>query len=71
MNAKKDIDQEMLPEYSFDYSKSKKNRFATTETLITVTLDSDVAKVFTTAESVNKALRAILSALPPQQIATH
>ena len=71
MNAKKDIDQEMLPEYSFDYSKAKKNRFATTETLITVTLDSDVAKVFTTAESVNKALRAILSALPPQQIATH
>lgn len=69
MNNNEDTEQNMLSEYPFDYSKAKKNRFATTESLITVTLDTDVAKVFTTSEAVNKALRAILSALP-QQIAT-
>ncbi len=31
---------------------------------ITVTLESDIAKVFKTSEDVNKALRAILSAIP-------
>jgi len=69
MNNNEDTEQEMLSEYPFDYSKAKKNRFATTDSLITVTLDTDVAKIFTTSESVNRALRAILSALP-QQIAT-
>jgi len=57
-------DTDMLPEYDFDYSKSKPNRFAELKSSITVVLDSDVAAVFTTSEAVNKALRAILSALP-------
>ncbi|WP_353573288.1 hypothetical protein [Candidatus Albibeggiatoa sp. nov. BB20] len=44
----------------------KPNRFAKQQEQITVTLDTDIAKVFQTSESVNKALRAILSALPEQ-----
>jgi hypothetical protein len=57
-------DDDMLPEYDFDYLKSKPNRFAELNSGVTVVLDSDVAAVFTTSEAVNKALRAILSALP-------
>ena len=57
-------DTDMLPDYDFDYSKSKPNRFAELNSGVTVVLDSDVAAVFTTSEAVNRALRAILSALP-------
>ena len=54
---------EMLSEYNFDYSKAKNNRFAA-EYHVSITLDPDVASVFKTSESVNKALRALLSAIP-------
>jgi hypothetical protein len=59
-------EDDLLPEYNFDYSKARPNRFATqlNEKTITVTLESDVAQVFQTSEEVNKALRAILSAIP-------
>lgn len=53
---------EMLPEYNVDYRKARQNRFASQAT-VTVTLDPDVAEVFTTSESVNNALRAIISAI--------
>ncbi len=56
--------EDLLPEYSFDYNKAKPNRFA--QKTINVTLDEDVAKVFTDSESGNNALRAILTALPKQ-----
>ena len=46
---------EMLPEYEFDYSKAKPNRFAK-ECAITVTIEPDIAQVFNTSEAVNKAL---------------
>jgi len=60
---------EMLAEYSFDYSKAKPNRFAKqSQAITTVTLDPDVAKVFTTSEAVNQALRAILAASPNSQL---
>ncbi len=61
---------DMLAEYSLDYAKAKPNRFAkqASNVITTVTLDPDVAKVFTTSEAVNKALRAILSALPNSQL---
>ena len=52
----------MRSEYDFDYSKAKKNRFAK-DYHISVMLDSDVADVFKNSESVNKALRAILTAI--------
>ena len=64
--ANQNLEEDLLPEYDFDYSKARPNRFADQdkETTITVTLDSDVAKVFQTSEEVNQALRAILSAIP-------
>lgn len=60
------LEEDLLPEYQFDYSKARSNRFAAqvNETKITVTLESDVAKVFKTSDQVNQALRAILSAIP-------
>lgn len=61
-----DSDTDMLPEYDLDYSKAKPNRFSERQSGITVTLDADVAAVFRTSEAVNKALRAILAAIPKQ-----
>ena len=65
MSNTEESKDELLPEYHFDYSKAKLNRFATQQLPVTVTLDADVAKV----EAVNNALRAVLSAFPnPQQL---
>jgi len=57
---------ELQPEYKFDYSKALPNRFAGKRgsRSVVVLLDSDVATVFKDAESVNKALRALLTAVP-------
>ncbi|WP_204102733.1 MULTISPECIES: hypothetical protein [Spirulina sp. CCY15215] len=65
-NPNQNLKDDLLPEYNFDYQKASPNRFITqkSETQITVTLDADIAKVFKTSEAVNKALRAILSAIP-------
>ncbi len=58
---------DLLPEYQFDYGKAKPNRFATgAQQRTVVVLDEDLSQVFTTPESVNKALRALLEALPPK-----
>jgi len=59
---RKDEDDDLLPEYRFDYSKSQPNRFAKNynQMQITVVLDSDVAENFPDAESVNEALRSLL-----------
>ena len=57
--------EDLLPEYHFEYNKAKPSRFA--KQVVNATLDEDVAKVFTTADAVNRALRAILTALPKQQ----
>jgi hypothetical protein len=53
-------------EYRFDYSKAKPNRFArrVKDSPLVAVIDSDVAKVFTAAEQVNNALRALISAMP-------
>ena len=62
--------QEMASEYRFDYKKAKPNRFAKkmkADSPIIVVLDSDVAKVFTSTEEVNKALRALISAMPSKK----
>jgi hypothetical protein len=56
---------DLPPEYEFDYRKAKPNRFVSAESRRTVVvLDEDVARVFTTPESVNKALRALIEAMP-------
>lgn len=60
-------DDELLAEYRFDYQKAKPNRFAVRtemQKLMVVVLDEDVAKVFTTPESVNKVLRALIESMP-------
>ncbi|MBD1868263.1 hypothetical protein H6G00_27955 [Leptolyngbya sp. FACHB-541] len=66
-------DDELLTEYYFDYKKAKPNRFAARDgeqVLKVVVLDEDVAKVFTTPESVNKVLRALIETMPQVTIAT-
>jgi hypothetical protein len=60
-------DNDLMPEYRFDYQKAKPNRFADRQDQHgsrVVVLDEDVAQVFTTPESVNKALRALIEAMP-------
>jgi hypothetical protein len=58
--------EDMLSEYKFDYSKAKPNRFAgqISKDRLVVLLDPEVSKVFTTPESVNTVLRALVTALP-------
>lgn len=53
-------------EYDFDYSKAKPNRFAgrISGERVVVLLDPEVSQVFTTPESVNTVLRALVTALP-------
>lgn len=55
-------EEELLPEYDFDYAKAKPNRFAAKykQTQRTVVLDSDVAENFPSSESVNEALRFLV-----------
>lgn len=59
-------EEDMLPEYRFDYRKAKPNRFASAgpKRRVAIVLDEDVAEVFTTPESVNRALRAFMEAMP-------
>jgi hypothetical protein len=62
-----DLDDDLLPEYDFDYTKAKPNRFVARVNqplLKVVVLDEDVAQVFTTPESVNKVLRGLIESMP-------
>jgi hypothetical protein len=58
--------EDMLSEYKFDYKKSKPNRFAgqISKERLVVLLDPEVSQVFSTPESVNAVLRALVTALP-------
>jgi hypothetical protein len=59
------VSDALEPEYRFDYSKAKPNRFALRDPAArTVRLDADVAAVFTTEEEVNTILRALIEAMP-------
>ena len=60
------VSDELLPEYRFDYSKARPNRFAPRRASpqTTVALDPDVAAVFTTQEAVNAVLRALIQTMP-------
>ncbi len=60
-------EDELLAEYRFDYQQARPNRFAArheTQKSMVVVLDEDVARVFTTPESVNKVLRALIESMP-------
>jgi hypothetical protein len=58
--------KDLQAEYRFDYGQARPNRFAgqLEATPVVVVLDPDVAEVFTTPESVNAALRALIGAVP-------
>jgi len=65
-NQRLKIDEVMQPEYRFDYRKAKPNRFAARVKpgSRAVVLDPDVAAVFTTPDSVNAVLRALIETMP-------
>ena len=59
-------DDEIPEEIRFNYNKARPNRFAERyeeSKNMVVLLDPDVAEIFTTPESVNKALRALISTM--------
>jgi hypothetical protein len=57
---------ELRAEYDFDYRNARPNRFAgsISSKQILVRLDPDVSQVFTSSESVNAILRALITAMP-------
>ena len=65
-NKQKLETDDMLPEYHFDYKKSSPNRFADQikRDKIVVILDQDISEVFTSSESVNNVLRALITNMP-------
>ncbi|NJK35834.1 MAG: hypothetical protein HC919_13350 [Oscillatoriales cyanobacterium SM2_2_1] len=66
-NQIQNLEDELSPEYRFDYQKVQSNQFAAghkTQQSTVVVLDEDVAQVFTTPESVNKVLRALIKSMP-------
>lgn len=57
---------DLLKEYNFDYGKALPNRFAGKQKdRLIIALDPDLSKVFTTSESVNAVLRALVKTMPP------
>ena len=64
--ATPEASDDLRAEYDFDYAKSRPNRFAsrTSGSVVAVVLEPDVAAVFGTSESVNRALRAVMAGLP-------
>ena len=65
-DAAPSVSDEVRPEYEFDYRKARPNRFAgrVDPARLVVTLDPDVSRVFTTSESVNSILRALITSMP-------
>ncbi len=65
-NQKQDNDEDMLPEYHFDYTQAHPNRFApgVEEGSLVVVLEPDIAEVFKTPDSVKNVLRAIIATMP-------
>jgi hypothetical protein len=60
------VTDELQAEYQFDYRKARPNRFAdrVDPQRLVITLDPDVSQVFSTSESVNTVLRALIAAMP-------
>ena len=65
------VNDELRPEYGFDYGKARPNRFAeqADENRVIVVLDPDVSEVFGTPDSVNKVLRALIKTMPAKRTA--
>jgi hypothetical protein len=57
----------MKSEYYFDYAKARPNRFAHRwgrQSGLVVLVDAEMAKIFKTPETVNRALHALTEAIP-------
>lgn len=62
-----DMEDNLRPEYDFDYSQAKLNPYADRAMRRrAIILERDLAEIFTTSEQVNKALRALVEAVPPR-----
>ena len=60
---------DMRAEYEFDYSKARPNPYAKeykTGSRVIV-LDPDVAKIFTSPDTVNSILRALMASMRPRR----
>ena len=68
--ATPEASDDLRAEYDFDYAKSRPNRFAsrTSGSVVAVVLEPDVAAVFGTSESVNRALRAVIAERPADDL---
>lgn len=57
---------DLRPEYSFDYSKARTNRFAARlkGRTVAVVLEPDVAAAFPSSKAVNRQLRAVVAKVP-------
>jgi hypothetical protein len=60
------MNDELRPEYEFDYQQAKPNRFAAglKPGGRIVVLEPEVAQVFNNSEDVNALLRAVMQAMP-------
>ncbi len=58
--------EDLRPEYSFDYSKAKRNPYAARlkGRTVAVVLEPDVAAAFPTSKAVNRQLRAVVATIP-------
>ena len=67
--SRRQTQEGLAPEYRFDYSRSKPNRFARqmAKDAVVVVLDSDVAEVFRDPKRVNSLLRATIAAVDKQR----
>jgi hypothetical protein len=62
ISDKKELEDDLLPEYDFDYSKGVRGKYYTGRRLIIyIRIDEDVAKYFSTNDSVNTALRQLIA----------
>jgi len=63
------IEDDLLPEYRFEYRQARPNRFASdvTEGSLVVVLEPEIAQVFKTSETVKTILRAIANAMRKAQ----
>ncbi len=67
IDPNEDLEDDLLPEYRFDYSKAKPNPYADRAMRRkAIILEADLTEIFTTSEQVNKALRALVEAVPPR-----
>ena len=62
----RDTAEDLRPEYSFNYSKAKKNPYAARlkGRTVAVVLEPDVAAAFPTSKAVNRQLRAVVATIP-------